>query len=219
MFGEQRAVRRRNDTDLGRAQARGCAASPRVRRGHGADQKPGVEILEGRDTRSARGQEHRENSPLGNDFRGFDVGFDHNRIAGRPRGPGQHQMRDPQVDLHTTAAWAVMVAANGWVASTTASTLRSDQPAPHPVGPAEAADAYFADRQGGVGHPACQRADHLDAGMQPSGQRARLGGAAQQEHRVNQCLPAPRVRAPAYDSPNRGSCRRSPRRPTRLPRR
>ena len=74
--------------------------------------------------------------------------------------------------------------------------VRVEQPSPHPVDPAEPADAHLADRQRGIGHPAGQRADHVDVGMQSRGERAGLRGAAEQQH-PHQCR-SPRVRPAEY---------------------
>ena len=65
--------------------------------------------------------------------------------------------------------------------------LRVGQPSPHPVGATEPADADLADRQRGIGHPARQRADHVDGGMQSRGEQSRLCRAAEEQHTHQWC--------------------------------
>ena len=128
----------------------------RIRRGHGADQEPGVEIREGRDARSARREEDpREVSPSATTFAASMSEL--TRIASPEGHAGRASTRCgiPR-SPHTSAAWAVIVAAYGWVASTTAATSDSTSHRRIPSTAAEAADAYLADRQRGIGHPACQ---------------------------------------------------------------
>jgi hypothetical protein len=62
------------------------------------------------------------------------------------------------------------------------------QPAVQAIDSAEAADAYLTDRQGGVGHPACQRTGHLDVRVQPTGKGTRFRRPTQQQD-SHQCLP------------------------------
>ena len=89
-----------------------------------------------------------------------------------------------------------MVAAYGWVASTTASIRVVAQPVPQSVDTAEATDAHRSDGQRRVGHPARQRADDVDSGVQPGRQRAGLGGAAEQQDRIS--AGSPRRRPAEY---------------------
>ena len=71
------------------------------------------------------------------------------------------------------AALACIVAANGWVASTTSVDPLRPQPGGQPVDAAEAADADLARRQPRVADPAGQRADQrqVRAAGEPGGQR------------------------------------------------
>ena len=81
----------------------------------------------------------------------------------------------------------MIVAANGWVASTTASTFESASHRRSPSDTTEPADADIADRQRGIGHPPRQRADHVDGGMQSRGEQSRLCGAAEEQHTHQWC--------------------------------
>ena len=80
------------------------------------------------------------------------------------------------------AAEAEIRSANGWVASTTASTAFSLEPARERVRAAEAARADRAVGQPRVGHAAGERGGHGDAlGDERGRQRAGLGRAPEHE--------------------------------------
>ena len=71
--------------------------------------------------------------------------------------------------------------------------MMADEPLPHLVGAAEAADPDVAHGQCRIRHPAGQGADDVVVGLQPLGQRPRLGRAAEQQD-PHQCR-GPRRRA------------------------
>ena len=114
-----------------------------------------------RDPTAAGGQEHPRIAVSSNDFRGHGVGSDHDgsRRAARPGGPAR-RCGSPS-SRHALAAFAVIVAANGWVASTTASTGESANHRCSPSTPPKPPMRTVADGQRRIGHPARQGTDHL----------------------------------------------------------
>ena len=77
----------------------------RVRRGHRPDQEPRVDAGERRAARPPRGEEDARKPPLRNDFRGFDVGVDHDGGTARPGRPGQHDVRHRQLAGTPARRW------------------------------------------------------------------------------------------------------------------
>ncbi len=104
---------------------------------------------------AAGGQEHPRKAFVANRFGGFAIGLDQDRVAGRPCGPRKHEVRDLQVAAHLGGVGGDGGGVRmGGVDDGT--DLRVDQPPPHPLDTAEAADPDLADRQRGIGHPSGQ---------------------------------------------------------------
>ena len=165
----------------------------RVRRGDRADQEPGVEITERRRHPSGRWSGTPANNPCPQRLQRL-----RHRTSTTIASPGCHAGRastrcgSPR-SPHTSAAWAVIVAAYGCVASTTASHAGVAQPLPHSLDAAEPADAHRSDRQRRVGHPPGQRADHVDVVGAGASASARASAVPPSSKHPHQCaaLPGP----------------------------
>jgi len=159
----------------------------RVRGRDGTDQKPSVDVDEGRRARSPGGQEHTRIPLGGNGFCRLDVGAHDDRITGVPGGAGQHHMRQPQLAAHGRGVGCDRGGVRmGGVDDGV--DLEFDQPLPHPLDTAEPADAHLAHRQRGLRYTARERADHIDVRMKSRGEGTRLSSAAEQQD-PHQCRP------------------------------
>ena len=97
-----------------------------------------------------------------------------------PGRAGQHQVRQPQLAAHLRRVGGDGGGERmGGINDSVDRTF--SQPAPHPLDAAEPADADLPDRQRRIGHPARQRADHVDVGAQHRGELARLRRTSEQQ--------------------------------------